>query len=154
MSPKSGLPNLEDELELHSQRLGLRPQTVPSSPPPAPPAPQIVIEPEEDGAELADLEADKPLSKALRRKLPKSRTGTFARPYPGLKRDTVKTAMNLSIEARKELDVFFARLGPGKRNLWIERVLLTAARRATRHMDERAAQEAELDEMMVAQERE
>jgi hypothetical protein len=94
-----------------------------------------------------DLERIEPLPARVRRRIPKNRTGTYRNPYPRLDgKDTIKTSFNLDRDARLELDQFFARLGPQRRNGWAEQVLLAAARRTIRQWDRKALEQGAADD--------
>lgn len=107
---------------------------------PAPPT--VVVNPSADKgppeASLAALEAE-PAPAAERKKLGKhnkNRTATWAVPYVrDDDRETIKTGFNLDVQVRRDLDLFFAMLGPRKRNLWAEAVLAGAMRRTLRRWD-------------------
>lgn len=135
-------------LDRHANALGLASEPAPT-PRPAPELAPVADTRGEGGDDIAhddsdamiDLESleDVEVSSAeTRRRLPKSRTGTFHNPYPRVDgRDTIKTSFNFGVDERRELDAFFARLGPRRRNLWTEKVLIRAARAATRALNQK-----------------
>lgn len=163
MSPRPrGLPpvELKRELEEHAQSLGLREPTITLGEPPAKkladlstlyPSPARTDDDEDDDDpdeddddDLLDEEDEsEPTPKGKRRKRKSRQSSSYERPHTRLDgKRMVKTGVNLTDKARFELDPFFARLGPRKRNGWIERVLLRAARKTQKRWAKRDAERA------------
>jgi hypothetical protein len=89
--------------------------------------------------ELRGLEDVAPVIEAQLSVFPRNRSSATAhRPYPAKRGGTVKVSFHLEVNARREIEEFLHSLGPRRRNLWVEKMLLVQVRAAKRRAQKKA----------------